>query len=191
MPAGCVPDAVVDGPAVKAPKRDADWLPPRTGREPPWAAHGAAVLERRFQGLAVVMVLTILVAVACLFTGQVVAMVLGPALAVTGGYVGFAAERRLRAARRTGWRDATVTLDRVATLGTSGTVAVTFADGSRIDLRPLRAGPAVKALSELPGLPAIIAGHGPAMTVLVPPNPPLRERPVLFPARAATYRWRP
>lgn len=175
---------------MKARERYADWLPPREGREPPWAAHGAAFLERRFQGWAVVMVLEILVAVACLFTGQVVAMVLGPALAATGAYAGFAAERRMRAARRTGWRSATVMLDRVATLGTSGTVAVTFADGSRIDLRPLQAGMAVKALSELSGRPAIIAGHGPAMTVLVPPKPPLRDRPVVFPARAATYRWR-
>jgi hypothetical protein len=62
---------VVDGPAVKAGERYADWFPPRDGGEPSWAAHGAAVLERRFQVLAVVMVLAILVAVACLFTGQV------------------------------------------------------------------------------------------------------------------------
>jgi hypothetical protein len=165
---------------VTAGERYADWLPPRDGGEQPWTAHGAAVLERRFQVLAVVTVLAILVAVACLCTGQVVAMILGPALAATGGYAGFAAERRLRGLAR---RDRH---PRPGGHARHGGNRRRDLRGRQPDRAPApAAGPAVKALSELPGLPAIIAGHGPAMTVLVLPNPRLRERPML------TYRWRP
>lgn len=108
------------------------------------------------------------------------------------GYWSFACHRQTIAARRTGWRTATATLTGVATLRTSGTVAVRFSDGSRIDLQPREAGSAVRALSELPDLPALVAGDGPAgLTVLIPLRPPLREKPVLFGARAETYRWLP
>lgn len=110
-----------------------------------------------------------------------------------GGYRSFARRRQVAAARRTGRRTATVTLAGVTSTPTvSGTVAVRFSDGSRIDLRPWETRDAVRALSELPDLPALIAGHGAAaMTVLVLPKPPLREKPVLFAARAETYRWLP
>ncbi|MEU4524972.1 hypothetical protein AB0F52_40430 [Amycolatopsis sp. NPDC024027] len=137
-------------------------------------------------------VVGVLIAAACLFAGLVVPAVGAAVLTVVPGYWSFACHRQAVAARRTGWRTATVTLTGVATLGTSGTVAVRFADGSRIDLRPREAGNAVQALSELPDLPALVAGDGPAaLTVLIPPKPPLREKTVLFAARADTYRWLP
>ena len=172
-------------------RADADWLPPREKSAPAWSAHATAALERRFRRLAVFLVLEILVAVACLFSGQVLLMVAGPAIAAYGGYCGFAADRRAQAARRTGWRRAAVTVARVRSNDTSTAIAVRFADGSRIDLRSGQGGFAVRALAERPGLPAIVAGHGPAMTVLVLPNPPARDEPVLFGARAETYRWWP
>jgi hypothetical protein len=168
-----------------------DWLPPREKREPAWAARAMAMQETRFRRLAAFFVLEILVAVACLFTGVVPVMVLGPVVAAWGGYCGFAAERRGKAARRTGWRRAAVTVGMMSTRDTSAAIAVRFADGSRIDLRSGQAGSAVRALAELSGLPAIVAGYGPAMTVLVLPNPPLREAPVLVGACAETYRWTP
>ncbi|MEU7783318.1 hypothetical protein [Amycolatopsis sp. NPDC049159] len=174
---------------VEGRERYADFLPPREKSEPAWSGQGTTVLERRFRRLAAFLVLEILIAVACLFSGQVPLMVLGPVIAVCGGYCGFAADRRAQAARRTGWRSAVVTVADVSWQAGSVPVAVRFADGSRLDLRSWQAGVAVRALT--PGLPAIVAGDGPAMTVLVPPNPPLRDGPVLFGARAEAARWRP
>ncbi|GLY42581.1 hypothetical protein Amsp01_086040 [Amycolatopsis sp. NBRC 101858] len=171
---------------------DADWLPAPEKSAPEWSAHGTAALERRFRRLAAFLVLEILVAVACVVSGQVPLMVIGPAIAAYGGYCGFVADRRAQAARRTGWRSAVVTVAGLRSRAdTSAAIAVRFADGSRIALRSWQAGFAVRALAERPDLPAIVAGHGPAMTVLVPPNPPARDNPVLFGARAETYRWQP
>ncbi|MDT7803214.1 MAG: hypothetical protein QOI78_6647 [Actinomycetota bacterium] len=103
--------------------------------------------------------------------------------------------RRYRAVRVTGWREATATIGRVAPT-TSSTVrgplvAVTFPDGSRIDVRTADGGWAVRALSELPGLPALVGGHGSAMVLLVLPRPPWWTRPRVFAAKAETHRWMP
>ncbi len=135
----------------------------------------------------------VLIAAGFLFAGFVVPAVGAAVLTGVPGCWGFAYHRRTVAARRTGWRTATITLTGMGgTTRLRGTMAVRFSDGSRIDLRPGESNAAVRALSELPDLPALIAGDGPAgLTVLVPPKPPLREKPVLFGARAETYRWVP
>ncbi|MCR6488175.1 hypothetical protein M8542_35640 [Amycolatopsis sp. OK19-0408] len=168
-----------------------DWLPRPEKRAPPWADRATATLDRRFQLWAVVMVLGIFVAVACLFTGQVVAMIIGLLIGAGGVLGAFLPERRLRAARRTGWRKAEVTISLKPGEDKYALIAVRFADGSRIDLWSRPGSMTVPALAQPPGLPALVAGYGPAMSVLVLPNPPFREKPVLFGARAETYRWVP
>jgi predicted alpha/beta hydrolase len=170
-----------------------DWLPPREPDEPTWSARGTAMLDANLRWYVVSTVLAVLFAGVFLFSGLPVPALGILVVAGVPGYWSFARARQADAARRTGWRTATVTLTGVAsTTRVSGTVAVTFSDGSRIDLRPWEAGSAVRALSELPGLPALVAGSGPAaMTVLIPPKLPWREKPVLFGARAETYRWLP
>jgi hypothetical protein len=175
-----------------------DWLPPPERGEPEWAAWGSAALQARFARWVFAAVAGVLIAAAFLFAGLVVPAVGAAVLTVVSGYWGFACHRRTVAARRTGWRTATVTLIGMGfprmrfTVITLGTIAVRFSDGSRIDLRPWETNSAVRALSELPDLPALVAGNGPAgLTVLIPPKPPLREKPVLFGACADTYRWLP
>ncbi|MET8848790.1 hypothetical protein [Amycolatopsis sp. NPDC004625] len=169
-----------------------DWLPPREPGEPDGAARGAALLRARFARAVFATVPGLLVAAAWLFAGLTVPA--AAALVLTGipGYGAFVRHRQVLAARRTGWRTATVTLGAVASRRLPGTVAVRFSDGSRIDLRPVEGGHAVQALSELPGLPALVAGEGPAaMVVLVLPKPPVRDKAVLFGVRAETFRWLP
>lgn len=173
-----------------------DWLPPPERGEPEWAAWGSATLQARFARWVFATVAGILIAAAFLFAGLVVPAVGAAVLTVVPGYWSVACHRRTVAARRTGWRTATVTLTGVwfTTLRRplGGTVAVRFPDGSRIGLRPWETDSAVRALSELPDLPALVAGEGPAaLTVLIPPKPPRREKPVLFGACADTYRWLP
>ncbi|WP_143051041.1 hypothetical protein [Amycolatopsis pretoriensis] len=177
--------------AVKTRRPYAEWLPRPEKQAPPWADRATALLDRRFRLWAVVMVLGIFVAVACLFTGEVAAMIVGPVLGAGGVLGAFLPERRLRAARRTGWRTAEVTISLNGGKDNYVLIAVRFADGSRIDLWSRPGSLTVPTLRYPPSLPAIIAGHGPAMSVLVPPNPPARDKPVLFGARAETYRWRP
>jgi hypothetical protein len=169
-----------------------DWLPPREPDEPQWAARGTAVLDASLRWLVVSTVLGVLVAAVLLFAGLVLPMLAVLVVAGVPGYWTFARARQADAARRTGWRTATVTITTASGTRLPRSVAVRFADGSRIDLRPWEAGSAVRALGELPGLPALVAGSGPAaMTVLIPPKPPLREKPVVFGVRAETYRWLP
>jgi hypothetical protein len=171
-----------------------DWLPPPVpGKEPEWAAWGSATLQSRFACWVFATVAGILIAAAFSFAGLVVPAVGAAVLTGVPGYWGFACHRRTVAAHRTGWRTATVTLTGMgATTRMRGTMAVRFSDGSRIGLLPWETNGAVRALSELPDLPALVAGDGPAaLTVLIPPRPPLREKPVLFGARADTYRWLP
>ncbi|MEU5266251.1 hypothetical protein [Amycolatopsis sp. NPDC021455] len=173
-----------------------DWLPPREPREPDspheWAARGTAMLDASLRWLVGSTVLGVLVAAGLLFAGLVLPTLAVLVLAGVPGYWTFARARQAGAARRTGWRTATVTIATTGGTRLPGTVAVRFSDGSRIDLRPWEAGSAVRALGELPGLPALVAGAGPAaMTVFIPPKPPLREKPVMFGARAETYRWVP
>ncbi|UOZ11236.1 hypothetical protein [Amycolatopsis sp. WQ 127309] len=99
--------------------------------------------------------------------------------------------RRYRAVRVTGWREATATIGHVGMEPPGPVVAVRFADGSRIDLRMVDGTWTVRALSELPGLPALVGGHGSAMVLLVLPRPPWWTRPRVFAAKARTYRWTP
>jgi hypothetical protein len=97
--------------------------------------------------------------------------------------------RRYRAVRVTGWREATATIGFMVTRGP--VVAVTFPDGSRIDVRTADTGLAVRGLSQLPDLPALVGGYGSAMVLLVLPRPPWWTRPHVFAAKAETYRWTP
>ncbi|MDQ7802437.1 hypothetical protein Q5425_01745 [Amycolatopsis sp. A133] len=171
-----------------------DWLPPKEPGEPEWAAWGTARLDASLRRFVVSTVVAVLVAGVFLFSGLPVPAFGLLALAAVPGYWSFFRARQADAVRRTGWRTATVTVTGVSTTGTAptGTAAVRFSDGSRIDLRLRESGSAVRAISELPGLPALVAGSGPgAMTVLIPPKPPWREKPVVFAARAGTYRWLP
>jgi predicted alpha/beta hydrolase len=170
-----------------------DWLPPKEPGEPEWAAWGTARLDASLRRFVVSTVVAVLVAGVFLFSGLLVPAAGILAVAAVPGYWSYARARQADAARRTGWRTATVTLTGVGTTGTAptGTAAVRFSDGSRIDLRLRESGSAVRAVAGLPGLPALVAGAGPAMTVLIPPKPPWREKPVVFAARAETYRWLP
>ncbi|MGW4522803.1 hypothetical protein [Amycolatopsis sp. NPDC004378] len=136
-------------------------------------------------------VLVILAAVAGLFTGQPVVVVLGPVFAAAAVLRAFFAQRRVLAARRTGWRAAKITLSRRGVRGEFAIVEVRFAEDSRIILSSRPGGFAMARLADLPRLRAIVAGYGPAMTVLVLEDPPLCAKPVLFGASAVTYRWRP
>lgn len=99
--------------------------------------------------------------------------------------------RRYRAVRVTGWREATATIGHVWPKSPGPAVAVKFADGSRIDLRMADGGWTVRALSELPDLPALVGGHGSAMVLLVLPRPPWWTRARVFAANSETYRWTP
>ncbi|MGW4060589.1 hypothetical protein ACWEGE_20045 [Amycolatopsis sp. NPDC004747] len=170
-----------------------DWLPPPERGEPEWAARGTAVLHTRFARWVFTTVAGVLIAAAFGFAGRPVPAAGAAVFTGVSGCWAFAVHRQAIAARRTGWRTATVTLAGVTSAErTSGAIAVRFPDGSRIDLRPLETNAAVRALSDVPDLPALIAGNGPAaLTVFVPPKPPWREKAVLFRARAATYRWLP
>ncbi|MEV7094677.1 hypothetical protein AB0M80_17760 [Amycolatopsis sp. NPDC051045] len=169
-----------------------DWLPPREPGEPAWAARGTVMLETRLRWPVIATVLGVLFAAVFLFSGLVVPAVAILAVAGVPGYWSFARARQADAARRTGWRTATVTLTGGTGTRLPSTVVVRFSDGSRIDLRPWEGGRTVLALGDLPGLPAVVAGSGPAaMTVLVLPELPWREKPVLFGARTKTYRWLP
>lgn len=178
----------------------AEWLPPPEKQAPAWADRAAATLNLRLRVWAALMVLGIMAGVALLFTGQVVAMVAGLVIAAGGSLFAFFAERRVRAARRTGWRTAAVTLSRNRGRDSYVSAAVRFADGSRIDAWsrpnsfavPAAAYPYEAAAAwHRPSLPVLVAGYGPAMTVVLLPDPPRRRKPVVFGARAETYRWRP
>ncbi len=168
-----------------------DWLPPRDPGEPEWAARGTAMLDTSLRWCVASTVFAVLFAAVFLFSGLVLPAIGILVVAGVPGYWTFARARQADAARRTGWRTATVTLEGVTRKSLPRTVVVRFSDGSRIDLRPWEGG-TMPALGDLPGLPALVAGSGPAaMTVLVPPKPPWREKPALFGARANTYRWLP
>ncbi|UOX85344.1 hypothetical protein MUY14_26540 [Amycolatopsis sp. FBCC-B4732] len=101
--------------------------------------------------------------------------------------------RRHRAVRVTGWCEATATIGHVgpARPPRGPVVAVKFADGSRIDLRMADGRWSVRALSELPDLPALVGGHGSAMVLLVLPRPPWWTRTRVLAAKAETHRWTP
>jgi hypothetical protein len=190
----------------KAPKRKtADRLPPRGRRGAGVrSAPGYTRLVREqgdrpaFFGVLSLAVLLAGLAVTLAGAGAgVVLLLVGliGVLACVGNVVVW--RRRYHAARVTGRREATVTIGSVhaeppvhrVTLGP--VVAVTFPDGSRIDVRAADAGWTVRGRSELPALPALVGGHGPAMVLLVLPRPPWWTRPHVFAAKAVAYRRPP
>ncbi|MFJ1764004.1 hypothetical protein ACIOD2_27065 [Amycolatopsis sp. NPDC088138] len=172
-----------------------DWLPPA-------GEHGAApeytrlVRERSdrqvFFAIVSLAVLLAAVPIGLAGAGFAGALVLAGLIGIAGCLATLVTwRRRYHAVRRTGWRQATVTIEVSAGGSRRPAAQVEFPDGSRIVVLMAGAGLAVRGLGGLPGLPALAGGHGSAMVLLVLPRPPWWTRPHVIPAVARTYRWTP
>jgi hypothetical protein len=136
----------------------ADWLPPPERPVPAGSAEGTAIAAGQFRRAMIAAVALVPLAVAGPFLGGVVLVILCVVAGVFAVYAAFAWSRRLGTIRATGWRTATVTIDPVRANTGRPPIAVTFADGSRIELLAAEGGFRTRALAGLPDLPALVAG---------------------------------